>query len=230
MTVTSPTSFTFTTSGVSAGTYSAAATTITNVVMFDTIKDAFNVLLTQQQWPWADQIADTCSANNYLASANSGTAFSSLCTDGAARSNSQCGGVSCWQENSSATNLHPSAQGYLQMVQQVQAAINRTAPVSNASVTFTPGTNVTSATCISSSCNALGGSVEIVGGTATTGTIATVNYPALTVAPTSCTVSVDGGSTFFGVGHGTPTTTSFTITSAVTVSGATIDIDWICKQ
>lgn len=126
ITVDSPTQFHFTTSGVSNGTYGAAAMTITNVVMFDAIKNAFNTLMsTQARANGIDIVADVCSAAGYDPSLNSSATFSSLCADGAAQNNSQCNGVSCWQEHNSTTNLHPSTAGYLMMVQQVRNAIDR---------------------------------------------------------------------------------------------------------
>lgn len=102
-------------------------------------------------------------------------------------------------------------------------------PFVGSPVTFTAGTNVTSVTCISTNCDVNGGTITIVGGTATTGTIATVNYSLISPAPRSCQVTMDGGATFFGIGHGTPGTTSFTITSAVSIATATFSVDYQCK-
>lgn len=121
----SNTRFHFTTSGVSNGTYNAAAMTITNVVRFAAIKTAFNDRLRVSYRPFADVLADVCSSTGYDSSLNGGASFVSLCTDGAAANNAACAGVSCWQENSGTTNLHPSAAGYLMMVQQVRNAIDR---------------------------------------------------------------------------------------------------------
>ena len=96
-------------------------------------------------------------------------------------------------------------------------------------VTFTAGAGVTSATCISTNCDVNGGTVTVVGGTGTTGTIVTVNYSLISPAPRSCQVSMDGGTTAFGLGHGIPGTTSFTITAAVSIIGATFSLDYQCK-
>lgn len=101
-------------------------------------------------------------------------------------------------------------------------------------VTFTPGTGVTSVTCIqpdgstATTCNLGSGSLQIVGGTATTGTVATMNYTVGT-APRTCSISMNGGATFLGLGHGVPGTTSMTFTSAVSVLGVTLNADYRCS-
>jgi hypothetical protein len=96
--------------------------------------------------------------------------------------------------------------------------------------TFTAGTNVTSVSCSGSgSCTNTRGELTIVGGTATTGTIATVNFSTtLPAAPGLCMVSQEGGTSHYGIAHGTPSTSSFTITSAVSVSGVTLTVDYVC--
>ena len=103
-------------------------------------------------------------------------------------------------------------------------------PFVGSTVNFTfPGTT-TSVTCISTGCDVNGGTVTIVGGTTTTGTIATVNYSAISPAPRSCMVSQDGGTTWFSLGHGIPSTTAFTITAAVSVAASTFSLDYQCKM
>lgn len=96
--------------------------------------------------------------------------------------------------------------------------------------TYTAGTNVTSVGCASGyTCTNQRGELTIVGGTATTGTIATLNFSAaLLAAPGLCRVTQVGGATFFGIGEGTPTTTAFTITAGVTVTGSTVTVDYNC--
>ena len=96
--------------------------------------------------------------------------------------------------------------------------------------TFTAGTNVSSVACASGyTCSNSQGELTIAGGTATTGTIATVNFSTtLSAAPTLCVVTQNGGATTFNVGHGTPSTSSFTITAGVSVSGATVTADYRC--
>jgi len=97
--------------------------------------------------------------------------------------------------------------------------------------TFTAGTNVTSVACASGyTCTNERGELTIVGGTATTGTIATVNFSAtLSAAPGLCIVTQEGGATLFGIGHGTPSTSSFTITAGVSVAASTLAVDYICR-
>jgi len=98
--------------------------------------------------------------------------------------------------------------------------------------TYTAGTNVTSVACASGyTCTNTRGELTIVGGTATTGTIATVNFSTtLQAAPGLCKVNQNGGATLFAIGEGTPSTTSFTITAGISVSGATVTVDYNCLQ
>jgi hypothetical protein len=93
---------------------------------------------------------------------------------------------------------------------------------------FTPGTNVTSVTCVSSSCNSIRGTITIVGGSATTGTIATLTW---TATPTAyvCSISQDGGATWFGLSNTLATTTGFSIISAVSVSGSSFSVNYSCQ-
>lgn len=96
--------------------------------------------------------------------------------------------------------------------------------------TYTPGTSVTSCAQTSGYTNSnTRGEITIVGGTATTGTICTVNFSAtLSSAPGLCQVTQNGGATAFSLGHGTPSTTSFAVTAAITVSGQTLTADYVC--
>lgn len=96
--------------------------------------------------------------------------------------------------------------------------------------TYTAGTNVTSCAQTTGYTNSnTAGELTIVGGTATTGTICTVNWTAtLPTAPYRCQVSQNGGATNFGLGHGTATNTALTITAGVTVSGQTVNVDYLC--
>jgi hypothetical protein len=97
--------------------------------------------------------------------------------------------------------------------------------------TYTAGTNVTSVACASSyTCTNTRGELTIVGGTATTGTIATVNFSAtLGAAPGNCMVAQEGGATLFGIGHGLPSTSSFTITAGISVAASTLTVDYLCS-
>lgn len=97
--------------------------------------------------------------------------------------------------------------------------------------TYAAGSGVTSVNCASFyTCTNTRGELTIVGGTATTGTIATLNFSAtLSAAPGLCWVNQAGGATVFSVGHGTPTTAGFTITSGISVIGATVTVDYACQ-
>jgi hypothetical protein len=96
--------------------------------------------------------------------------------------------------------------------------------------TFAVGTNVTSVVCATSySCNNSRGTLTIVGGTATTGTIATVSFSAALSAAPACFAWMNAGATAFGVGNGVPSTTSFTITAAVSVAAATFNVNYECR-
>jgi hypothetical protein len=96
--------------------------------------------------------------------------------------------------------------------------------------TYTAGTNVTSCAQSSGYTNTnTRGELTIVGGTATTGTICTVNFSAtLAAAPGMCLVTQNGGAVLFSIGHGTPSTTSFTITAGISVASATATVDYHC--
>jgi len=98
--------------------------------------------------------------------------------------------------------------------------------------TTTPGAGVTSATCTANSaqCLTAKGSLQIVGGAATTGTIATIAFNDSPKASIWCWATQNGGATYFGIGHSTPSTSSFSITAAVSVAGQTINIDYGCSE
>jgi hypothetical protein len=100
----------------------------------------------------------------------------------------------------------------------------------NGTPTYTAGTNVTSVSCASGyTCTNTRGELTIVGGTATTGTIATVDFSAaLSAAPGLCRVTQNGGSTFFGIGEGQPTTAAFAITAGSSVASSTVTVDYLC--
>lgn len=89
------------------------------------------------------------------------------------------------------------------------------------------GTGVTSVTCATATCTNLRGSYTIVGGTATTGTIATLSWATTTTAYV-CQVMQNGGASFYGIGHGVATATGMTITAGVTVASATVTVDYEC--
>lgn len=91
----------------------------------------------------------------------------------------------------------------------------------------TGGTGITSVTCATATCTIARGSYTIVGGTATTGTVATLLWPTTTAAWV-CTVNENGGAGFLGIGHSVATATGMNITSGVTVVGTTFTVDYSC--
>lgn len=97
--------------------------------------------------------------------------------------------------------------------------------------TYTAGTNVTSVACATGyTCTNQRGELTIVGGTATTGTIATINWSATqATAFGNCIVTQNGGTAFFGIGHGQPSTASMTITAGVSVASSTVTVDYLCQ-
>lgn len=95
--------------------------------------------------------------------------------------------------------------------------------------THTAGTGVTSVTCNVGACQVARGTVTIVGGTATTGTIDAVSWPGTNTAPV-CNATQNGGSTNYGIGNSIATTTGFNITAASSVSGATVVINYACVK
>ena len=94
--------------------------------------------------------------------------------------------------------------------------------------TLTPGTGVTSVTCASAACTNLRGTLTIVGGTATTGTVAALSW---TATPTAyvCTATMNGGATSYGIGNSVATTTGMNVTTAVSVLGVTFTVNYSCQ-
>lgn len=91
----------------------------------------------------------------------------------------------------------------------------------------TGGTGVTSVTCATAACNVSRGSYTVVGGTATTGTIITLLWPTTTTAWV-CSVDMNGGTGFLGIGHSVATATGMNITAGLTVVGVTFTVDYNC--
>lgn len=94
--------------------------------------------------------------------------------------------------------------------------------------TLTAGTGVTSVTCASAACTAARGTLTIVGGTATTGTIASLSWTA-TPSALVCTATMNGGTGFLGIGNSVATTTGFNVTSGVSVLGLTPTVNYSCQ-
>ena len=97
--------------------------------------------------------------------------------------------------------------------------------------TYMPGKNVTSCNQSSGYTNSnTRGELTIEGGTATTGTICTVNFSdTLGSAPGLCNVWQNGGDKAFGLGHGTSSTSGFTITASKSVAASAIVVDYDCR-
>lgn len=103
-----------------------------------------------------------------------------------------------------------------------------TSALGNAAITSaTGGTGVTSVTCVSAACDVSRGSYTVVGGTATTGTIVTLLWPTTTTAWV-CSVDMNGGTGFLGLGHSVATATGMNITAGITVVGTTFTVDYNC--
>lgn len=103
-------------------------------------------------------------------------------------------------------------------------------PIPAGTATFTIGTNVTSVVCATGfNCTNARGTITIVGGTATTGTIATVNFSATLGAAPMCFASINGGAANYDIGNSAPTTAGFNITAGATVVSATLNVNYICQ-
>lgn len=92
----------------------------------------------------------------------------------------------------------------------------------------TPGTGVTSVTCATAACNVSRGTYTVVGGTGTTGTFATLLWPTTTTA-WACSVVMNGGTGFLGLGHSVATATGMTVSAGVTIVGTTFNFDYQCQ-
>jgi hypothetical protein len=104
---------------------------------------------------------------------------------------------------------------------QVQSGIHSGVP------TYTAGTNVTSCAQTAGNTNSnQRGSITIVGGTATTGTICTVNFSQTLGKAPKVEVNQNGGATLFSIGHGNASTASFTVTAGISVVGQTVVVDY----
>ena len=113
---------------------------------------------------------------------------------------------------------------------RLTSASNGGLSIPNGTPTYTVGTGVTSVACASTfTCTNTRGELTLVGGSGTTGVIATVNFSATLGTAPFCTVNQQGGTTSFGLSHSLPSTSSFTISAAVTVASATLTIDYQCQ-
>lgn len=92
----------------------------------------------------------------------------------------------------------------------------------------TPAAGVTSVTCATATCTIARGTYAVVGGTATTGTFATLLWPTTTTAYV-CSVTMNGGTGFLGLGHSVATATGMTVSAGVTILGTTFNFDYECQ-
>jgi len=130
----------------------------------------------------------------------------------------------------STTNTITLNNGTLMTFPAAAATIAPALSIPLGTATFAIGSNVTSVACATSySCNNTRGTLTIVGGTATTGTIATVSFSAAIAAAPACFAKMNGGAATFDIGTGVPSTTAFTITAGLTVVGATFNVDYWCQ-
>jgi hypothetical protein len=96
------------------------------------------------------------------------------------------------------------------------ATVTATSGVVTALAVTTPGAGCSSASNVNSV------------STSGVGTGLQANLTAGLSAAPNCHVDQNGGTTFYGLGHGTPTSTGFTITAGVSVASATIYVDYSC--
>jgi hypothetical protein len=97
--------------------------------------------------------------------------------------------------------------------------------------TYATGAGITSVVCaVGYSCNNARGTLTVVAAVgATTGTIATVTFSATLSAAPACFATQNGGSTAFGIGNSAPTTGGFNITAGISVSLATLTVNYTCQ-
>lgn len=98
------------------------------------------------------------------------------------------------------------------------------------------GVGGSTVTCVNAdgsptSCTSARGSLKIVGGTATTGSVAAGSWSTES-SNRFCVVTQNGngstGTASFDLGHTSPSATGFSITAGITVLGATIFVDYVC--
>ncbi|HTV81801.1 MAG TPA: hypothetical protein VME18_04060 [Acidobacteriaceae bacterium] len=123
--------------------------------------------------------------------------------------------------NSSTNTLNAQVNG-------ATATLSAALSIPNNTPTCAAGTNVASCTLASGATNTRGEATIVTGSGYTTGTLATLSFSAALSAAPFCSVQPNGGATYYGLGHGTPSTASFTITNAVAATSATISVDYQC--
>ena len=137
----------------------------------------------------------------------------------------------------SGTPTAPTASGGTSTTQLATTAFVQTATsalsisIPTGTATFAGGTGITSVVCATGySCNNSRGTLTIVAAIgATTGTIATVTFSAALGAAPACFANQNGGATTFGIGNSAPTTGGFNITAGISVSLATLTVNYTCQ-
>lgn len=102
-------------------------------------------------------------------------------------------------------------------------------PVVAAISSATGGTGTGTVTCVTAACTNISGTYSVAGGTFTTGTFLTLVWPTTTTAY-NCSVSQDGGTTMFALGHSVATATGMTITAGISIIGITVTFDYDCSS
>jgi hypothetical protein len=119
-----------------------------------------------------------------------------------------------------------TAQGATQTLQVVnQTLVERQKKGVVATITVT-GSGLTSMSC-NGTCTSQHGSIAIVGGSYTTGTVGTVTWTATPTAQT-CMVSEQATAAFHGFSTTAPTTTGFSLTNVNSIAGVTVYVQYIC--
>ena len=110
--------------------------------------------------------------------------------------------------------------------------VGGTIPVLTAgSVSFTPGTGVSSASCATATCTNVRGEISLSVGTFTGGTLVTMSWPA-TPSAYVCTATQNGSGTGsdYIIGNSVATNTGMTVTSAAAgISSAVVLINYSCQ-
>lgn len=91
-----------------------------------------------------------------------------------------------------------------------------------------PGNQIASVRCVSATCTNLRGTLAIVGGNATRGTLASLSWTS-TPSDYVCEAHQNGGARWLGIGNTLATRTGMSITADVPVTGAKVTISYSCQ-
>lgn len=159
------------------------------------------------------------------AAGTAGTANISIVVNGGGTIDGVVGGPTSFIGiNGGSAKLRFVSSGAWETVQPTSSTLPGSAPITSA----TPGTGVTSVTCATAACTIARGTYTVVGGTGTTGTFATLLWPTTTTAYV-CSVTMNGGTGFLGLGHSVATATGMTVSAGVTIIGVTFNFDYECQ-